>query len=175
MIRKIVSEHKYTFTKFCLVGGLSTIVNYAVFYVLFQFLGINYLISSALGYISGVFIGFNLNKKYTFQSKSKEYIVEIIKYFMVYTVSLFLGLAVLKGQVTILGINILIANVFTIGFTTMTNYIGSRYIVFHESYINKKINYLVYRFRYLINYMIIGLGSILLEIFFVFDPPYFQN
>ena len=167
MIRKIVSEHKYTFTKFCLVGGLSTIVNYAVFYVLFQFLGINYLISSALGYISGVFIGFNLNKKYTFQSKSKEYIVEIIKYFMVYTVSLFLGLAVLKGQVTILGINILIANVFTIGFTTMTNYIGSRYIVFHESYINKKINYLVYRFRYLINYMIIGLGSILLEIFLI--------
>ena len=46
--------------RFCFVGGISTIFNYSLF-LLLVLLKINYLVSSASGYILGVFIGFILN------------------------------------------------------------------------------------------------------------------
>jgi len=91
------------FTRFIIIGVFSTIINYGVFYSLHNFLDINYLISSATGFIAGVFAGFGFNKSWTFEAEedSKAY---VLKYYVVYTVSLFLGLGFLKVLVDGFGI-----------------------------------------------------------------------
>ena len=132
-------EGSSQFIKICIVGGISTIFNYLLFYVLFQ-IGIHYLISSASGYIFGAFISFTVNKHFTFKSRSKKYAVEVTKYFFIYTVSLFLGLGFLQGLVYI-GISPLLANVFSIGLTTMTNFAGSKFFVFEKFPYRKKIDF----------------------------------
>ena len=68
--------HKEVF-KFLIVGGLSTILNYAVFFIAYDLLNINYIISSALGYAIGLIFGYILNRNWTFaqdkaEKKSKE-------------------------------------------------------------------------------------------------------
>jgi ribulose-phosphate 3-epimerase len=161
--KNIFNYHKITFLKFALIGGLATVINYGIFFILYKFLSVNYLLSSAVGYMSGVFVGFNLNKKFTFKYQSGNTTLEAIKYLMIYSASLFMGLILLRLLVY-LGINVLLANLLTIGFTTMTNYFGSRYFVFYDSEINKTINYWIYRYRYLSLYIIIGLSSIIIEI-----------
>lgn len=128
-IIKFLVAQKTHFPKFVVVGIVSTIFNYTLFYILFSIFGINYLVSSAGGYLFGVIVGFCLNKIFTFGSKSKRYVLEVSKYFSVYVVSLFLGLGLLKLLVHF-GVNILLANVFNIGLTTITNYLGSKYLVF---------------------------------------------
>jgi len=93
---------------------------------LYQFLDVFYLVSSGAGYIGGVVFGFYFNKVFTFKSRSDDYYEEGIVYFALYTASLLIGLALLRILVLI-GIPILTANVIVIGFTTITNYLGSKY------------------------------------------------
>jgi putative flippase GtrA len=115
--------------KFALVGGISTLINYGTFYFFFKILGWNYLLSSSLGYLLGVVLGFIFNKRWTFRSKSKLK-REMVSYFILYTCTLFLSMLVLKLQVEILKVQPLLANLFTIILTTIINFIGTKFFVF---------------------------------------------
>ncbi|MBI4452512.1 GtrA family protein [Candidatus Woesearchaeota archaeon] len=120
------------FVKFAVVGGLSTIVNYVVFALLLRLFSVQYLISSAIGYIAGVLVGFILNKFKTFKSK-EHYKGELIKYFIVYAFSLFLGLSLLKTFVHNYKMDPLIAVIIVIGFTTFTNFFGCKFFAFRKT------------------------------------------
>ncbi|WP_435144750.1 GtrA family protein [Halobaculum sp. P14] len=161
--RSLIEEHRVPFVRFCLVGGVATILNYSAFFALFQFLNVHYLISSGTGYLLGVAFGFYFNKTYTFENGGTEYYGEAARYLALYVASLFMGLALLRGLVTV-GVPVLLANVVIIGFTTMTNYLGSKYVVFSSVDLRGTVDYYRYRFRYLLRYILIGVGALALEI-----------
>ena len=119
------------FYKFIVVGCFSTIINYCTFYILYKFLLVYYIVSSAIGFIAGVFAGYKFNKNWTFgiQEKAETY---IYKYYIVYVISLFLGLGFLKILVAVVGLIPQIANILTIGLTTCTNFIGTKFWVFKK-------------------------------------------
>ena len=119
------------FFKFVNVGILSTFFNYSCFYVLFSFFSLNYMLSSATGYLFGVFVGFIFNKGWTFQYQGIT-VKEPFKYITLYTFSLLLGLAFLRLLVSNLSIPPEIANVATIGLTTITNFLGLKFWVFRK-------------------------------------------
>lgn len=128
-LEEFVSSIKVEFTSFIMVGIFSTIVNYSTFAILYSFLNVAYLLSSGIGYIAGVLVGFTFNKRITFKSKDR-YEPELAKYFLVYLLSLFLGLSILKTLVANFGLNPLIANVLVIGVTTCTNFTGCKSFAF---------------------------------------------
>lgn len=123
---------KSSFVKFVVVWGISTVINYTVFYVLLIFFLINYLYSSAIWYISGLIFWYFFNKLWTFEVKTKHNIEEIGKYLCVYIGSLIISLIVLNILVETAWINPLIANVLVIGLTTVMNYIWIKYLVFNK-------------------------------------------
>jgi putative flippase GtrA len=102
---------------FCIIGGLSTIINYGLFFTLYKYMSLHYLPSAAAGYVSGVLFSFAFNKRITFKSAGKTH-HELLRYFMVYGVSLLLGLGLLRTLVSF-GINPLLANVFSIILSTI--------------------------------------------------------
>ncbi len=118
--------------KFIIIGIFGTAVNYGVFYTIYKFIGVNYTISSAIGFIAGVFAGFPFNKNWTFQSDKNTRKV-IIPYFTIYLMSLGISIALLNIQVKLLNINPLIANVVCICVTTVTNFIGTKLFVFKNT------------------------------------------
>jgi len=120
---------KKQFLKFIVVGFFSTTVNYSFFYLLYEFLGIYYLIAAASGFIAGVLAGYGFNKKWTFGIKgtTQNY---VYKYYIIYVVSLILSMFVLEFLVSQIGLTPEIANLLTIGFTTITNFIGIKAWVF---------------------------------------------
>jgi len=118
------------FYKFIVVGIWSTIVNYGMFYTLLEFAEINYLISSVVGFICGVFAGYRLNRRWTFKIDKEKSHKEIIKYYTVYLFSLILSLLFLKFMVDIVGLDPRIANILAIGLTTCTNFLGIKILVF---------------------------------------------
>lgn len=117
--------------RFVVVGFLSTLLNYAVFYALFRFIAWDYRVASASGYVVGLFFGFILNRNWTFVSKGKA-IPESVKYLLVYLTSLFLSLSFLHLLVSSFSLDPRIANIFAIGFSTITNFLGSNYLVFRK-------------------------------------------
>lgn len=118
------------FKKFIIFGGLSTIINYSVFYLLFTSFNLAYLFASSLGYIFGLIFGYILNRKYTFSSTNTEKLKEFTSYLMIYLTSLFLSLNLLNLLVENLNFNPLLANIFAIALSTMTNFAGCKLFVF---------------------------------------------
>jgi putative flippase GtrA len=132
MLNLLKNKIGIQFYKFIVVGVVATLVNYSIFYILLEFLKINYLISSAFGFLFGMVIGYFLNRKWTFQIEIKTTNAEIIKYFLVYTFSLILSLIFLKITVDAFKINAKIANFFALILTTFTNFIGIKITVFKD-------------------------------------------
>lgn len=153
------------FLLFCIIGGISTIFNYLLFAILVMW-GMNYLLSSALGYFLGVFISFRLNKKFTFNIRSNYLMGELSKYLKLYSFSLILGLIFLRSLVYI-GINVYIANIFMISLTTTINFIGTKIFVFENQKYQKHVSFIIYRYRYVYRYILIGLGSLIIEAIFI--------
>jgi len=123
---------KQQLSKFIIVGLLCTAVNYFVFFVSLNYLAINYLIASAVGFVSGVFIGFFLNKNWTFNSKEVQSHKIMLGYFSVYLVSLLISLLFLRVTVGTLGVSPEIANFLAICITTCTNFAGTKFFVFRK-------------------------------------------
>jgi putative flippase GtrA len=117
--------------RFALVGILSSAINYGVFYLLYSYLHQNYILSTAIGFISGVLAGFLLNKTWTFSENSaaEKYIVQ---YFMVYLFSLGASLLFMKIAVEYFTVDARLANFLSIGFTTVLNFLGTKLLVFKK-------------------------------------------
>ena len=117
------------FLKFITVGFFSTAFNYTIFFICYQYLSLYYVASSAVGFIVGIFFGYGFNKNWTFGAKGKTRSY-VYRYYLVYTASLFLGLAFLKFCVDLLGIAPEVANVLVIGLCTCMNFTGTKFWVF---------------------------------------------
>ncbi|MBP7282760.1 MAG: GtrA family protein [Leptospiraceae bacterium] len=124
------------FIKFLVVGGICTIINYIIFYVLFNYFGVQYLLSSAIGYTSGLVIGYYVNKFWTYQVERDSQEKYMFKYLFVYLASLGASTLFLKFLVEFLNLNPVLANIFAIGLSTITNFVGTNFLVFK----NKKAN-----------------------------------
>ncbi|HVZ11934.1 MAG TPA: GtrA family protein [Patescibacteria group bacterium] len=149
-----------SFRNFLIVGSISTIANYLIFISFFAF-GIQYILSSSIGYLSGVVIGYLL-RKYLFKQGRGE--LGFIKFIILYSASLVLGLVLLFGLVNF-GFVPSVAYIFSIILTTFTNLIGQELFLYSDK--RGKLDFILYRYRYLIRYIVIGFGSLLIEVLFI--------
>jgi putative flippase GtrA len=122
------------------VGVISTIVNYMVNF-LFIYYDFSAYLASAAGYISGVFVGFPLNKLWAFKVEKKFDMHDFLKYLGLYAVTLgvniFLSGASYRVFGEIFSDPLLIKVVYyfpVIVITTILNFIGCKWMVF------KKVN-----------------------------------
>ncbi len=120
------------FIRFVIVGAVCTIINYAVFFSLHSLLQVNYTLASAIGYCVGLVFGYLLNRNWTFklQRSEQDRHKEMIAYLVVYTITLLISLAFLRLLVEWLQVNVLLANFFTIGLSTICNFTGLKLVVF---------------------------------------------
>lgn len=115
---------------FCVVGAINTLVDMAIFsllyYVAFDGNESYYAIPFAVGYICGVVCSFVLNKIFTFRDKGKAS-RQWLPFLLVNLVTLGVGQGgmALLAMISITGI---VAKLLTVPLTLVLNYIGSRMI-----------------------------------------------
>jgi len=133
LINLFKKEEARQFIRFCIVGVFGGAFTYAVFVILFKFFKFHYIPASATGFILGVFFVFFLNKNFTFRVYEKRQIKSMmIKYYGVNLFSLVLGMIALAIFVEIFLISPYISNIFILGITTLSNFFGSKFIVFKK-------------------------------------------
>jgi len=118
------------FLRFVIVGIISTIFNYSLFYLLLQFLHVSYLLSSWTWYVAWLVLWYFFNKTRTFQQKGGHKIKKIVWYVLVYAFSLISWLWILYLLVNKLNIDARIANILVIWYSTITNFLWTKYLVF---------------------------------------------
>lgn len=117
--------------KFLSVGLFCTILNYLCFFLLLHLFEFHFLVASGLGYIFGLLFGYYLNRVWTFQSVTDSF-KQKMRYIFTYLFSLAIGLIFLQILVRNYGLVTEIANIYVILITTLLNFLGTKFWVFHK-------------------------------------------
>ena len=118
--------------KFSIVGILSTVFYYGVFVFFYKIVNFHYMLSSIIGYVSGLLLGYQINKNWTFIDQIDKSKIYIVSYITVYVVSLISSQISLLYFVEILLIKPLYANIFAIVLSTVMNFLGTNFFVFKD-------------------------------------------
>jgi putative flippase GtrA len=119
--------------KFCIVGGINTLITLTIFYTLNKILGANYIFSTVIGYLFGTVNSYILNKKWTFHDDDKRVVFQFAKFAVINSISLGINLLIMYIFVDKLYMDSMLSQVCATGFSTLSNFIGSKIIVFRYS------------------------------------------
>lgn len=143
----------HRFAKFGIVGVISTLASLFVFWLItLQYPQFN-LPAKAIGYIMGFFVGFSLNKLWTYVDQTEDGERYLLKYIIVYGITFFVFLGfnfvcdhyihpevfvaqmfspVLNDRWTsfVLANGPLVSNVLAIGVNVGMNFLGTNFLVF---------------------------------------------
>jgi putative flippase GtrA len=150
-IRKYPFFHK--FAKFGIVGVISTLASLFVFWLItLQYPQFN-LPAKAIGYLMGFFVGFTLNKLWTYVDRTGDGEKYLLKYIIVYGITFFVYLSfnflcdhyihpevyIVKiagsilhdnWQLFMLDNGPLVSNIISIGLNVGLNFLGTNFLVF---------------------------------------------
>lgn len=118
------------FIKFGFVGGINTVLSYAIYYVLCIILGFNYLLSQGIAWFFTVFISYILNNIMTFSDggSTNWSIKNLVKVYISYSVTgLFLATFLSWIWVDVLSIEKAFAPIINLFFTIPLNFLLNKY------------------------------------------------
>jgi putative flippase GtrA len=95
------------FVRYFFVGGLSAVVDYAIFGALFHF-GLHYLVAAAISFVVAVAFNYVLSVRFVFQTGRHPKHREIVLIYLVSAVGIAINLAILAGSVEWAGLHPLI-------------------------------------------------------------------
>ena len=112
--------------RFCMVGGVSLALDYAILYALTEWAGVYYLYSSAISFSVTVVFNYWLCVVYVFKGAGKQTIRQAIIFFATGAVGLILNQLCMWLFVTIAGLHYLIAKLGATVIVTIWNYLTKR-------------------------------------------------
>jgi len=121
------------FLKFCIVGGLGTIVNLAVLYSLVEFVKLWYIFAAVIAFVIAATHNYVLNKIWTFEDRrtGKVFVVkQWIKFFTISVFSLCINLLVLWFLVEFVNLWYIFAQIIAIFVALFSNFLGNKYWTF---------------------------------------------
>ena len=116
--------------KFLAVGLSGTIINLLVLFFLVEFIGVLYIIGAFVAYIISITNNFFWNKYWTFNSKSKQYKEQYLKYLIISVFSLGINLMILSILVEVFGLWYMFSQVIAITIAGLNNFFWNRYWTF---------------------------------------------
>ena len=108
--------------KFCVTGGLNTVIDLAVTTVLNSLLHVNINLAKPIGYICGMVNSFVMNKKWTFKTNDSATKKELVKFVLVNVCMLGLSLLLINIFKSTLQIGDTFANILSTGIVMLINF-----------------------------------------------------
>lgn len=116
--------------RFLLVGGASAALNLVVLWALTSVLGLHYLLSNLISFVTLNLGGYLANKVYTFRLTRQVQLREVARYFAVATLGLCINLACLWAMVHGLGLHYLAGAVVMTAVLAPLNYLAHRDVTY---------------------------------------------
>ena len=115
--------------RFCIVGGVCFLVEYALLYSLTEFVGLYYLNSSAIAFIISLILNYWLCLKVVFKVKKKQTPKQATIFIGSSVVGLGLNQLCMWIFVDIFGVYYMLAKIFATAIVTVWNYVTKRKVV----------------------------------------------
>lgn len=112
--------------RFCIVGGLSFLVDYSLLYALTEWAGIYYLYSSAISFGVSVVFNYWLCVAYVFKGAGKQTARQATIFLVTGIMGLALNQLCMWFFVAIVGLHYMLAKIFATAIVTIWNYFTKR-------------------------------------------------
>lgn len=116
------------FSRFVGVGLFSAVVGFLLFLLFFSVLGLHYLLANVLVFISWVWFGFELQRRWAFRAQASS--AAFGRYFLNQIVFTVVGSFLLWVLVEVFTVRPELAYIFTLGIVTAGMYVSSLFWVF---------------------------------------------
>ena len=116
--------------RYIFVGGMTTLVNYSVYYVLLK-LNAHWLIANSVSWLGAVLFAYYTNKKYVFKS-SNESKKEFVSFVLLRLVTLLVETGCLSLLIDLLHIQPMISKIVVSFITIISNYVLCKFKVFKK-------------------------------------------
>ena len=121
------------FIKFFGLGGISTLVDYAIYFVMIT-LGLDYVIAIVFGYASGFWVNYSAGRKYVFTegTKTQGNHSEFIRVFLIAFVGLLLNILIVNLlSVSVYHLDFEYSRALAIIIVFVYNYVARKMFVYH--------------------------------------------
>ena len=122
----MTQERMLEIIRFCFVGGVSFLMDYALLFVLTEFVGIYYLYSSAISFSITVVFNYWLCVIYVFKGAQKQSARQAIIFFGTGVIGLGLNQLCMWFFVTVAGLHYMLAKIGATIIVTIWNYVTKR-------------------------------------------------
>lgn len=124
----MLKVHQASFVKFCIVGGINTLIDLAVFSLLFYALSVPLLAANTAGFCAGVLNSYLMNKAWTFGDRAPH----TPKTFILFIGVALGGLGISSLTIWVLAglVPVLLAKLAACGASMVWNYGLTRFVVF---------------------------------------------
>ncbi len=132
LINKLINKETITYIIF---GVLTTVVNYAVYYLFYRFTSIDPIVYNVVAWIAAVVFAFVTNKLFVFESKSfapEVLLSEFVTFIGARLLSLLFETGFLALTVKVFLMNELVAKVIAAVFVVIFNYFASKFLIFRK-------------------------------------------
>lgn len=122
----------FRFVRFCVTGGLNTLVDFVVFFLLTSSLNWPVIPSQVLSYSAGILNSYCINRRWTFQTRNRFFSREMLLFIGVNLAVL--GVSVLSMWVLTsrIGLGVLLSKLCTTALTMVLGFILNRLVVFRN-------------------------------------------
>ncbi len=115
--------------KFTVVGGLAFLIDYGLLYILTEFIGIHYLISSIISFTVSVIFNYILSIKWVFDVNKKQGLKEFILFIILSVIGLIINEIIMYLMVDIMNIHYMISKLFSTGVVMVYNFITRKIFI----------------------------------------------
>jgi putative flippase GtrA len=132
-MKKEVKTTLWQFIKFNIVGISNTAVDFAVYFLLTNLAGFNYILAQTCSYTAGIVNSYIWNTIWTFRKEKRRTAREIILFVVVNLVSYGVSVGVLALCKDVLHIPYeLVSKIAASFFSAMVNFVGNKLFVFNK-------------------------------------------
>lgn len=125
---RIISDIN-SFARFCLVGVGNTVLSLATIFLL-MYVGVNYKLANLIGYIVGLINSYIWNRRWVFNSKSREILKEALLFLSVFFVCYGLQYLFINILIASLSLNKYLAQFLGMAVYTTFNFALNKFITF---------------------------------------------
>jgi putative flippase GtrA len=124
--------NKRSISFFLAVGGISAVINFASFAVLWNVLNINYQIAVSIAFILSVLFHFSANRAVTFRAHQHKLRHQLPKYVVMLAINYSITLLIVHVTVETFHLSPYLGLVIAVGTTMNLGYLMLRFWIFHQ-------------------------------------------
>lgn len=129
-LNSLFSDHFVALTKFGAVGAITAAIYFAVMWVANSLIGLHYLVSITLAYITSTTFHFLANRHFTFGAHDESHKNQLARYLVMWCVNYVITIVIVRICVKDFELSPYLGVCASVVVTVMTGYLFSRFWVF---------------------------------------------